>query len=52
MRDQPDKNRKIRYDNRWFYRSEWILPFILSRKTRILNNKLVYQNEISRIWDK
>lgn len=51
MRDQTDKNRAIRYDNRWFYRSEWILPFILSRKTRILNNKLVYQNEINRLWE-
>jgi hypothetical protein len=51
MRAQPDKNRTIRYDNRWFYRSEWILPFILSRKTRILNNRLVYQNETSRIWN-
>jgi len=51
MRDQTDKNRKIRYDNRWFYRSEWLLPFMLSRKTRMLNNKLVYQNEINRIWD-
>lgn len=51
MRDQTDKNRAIRYDNRWFYRSEWLLPFILSRKTRILNNKLVYQNEINRLWE-
>jgi hypothetical protein len=50
MRNQPDKNRTIRYDNRWFYRSEWLVPFVLSSKTRKLNNKLVYQNEINQIW--
>ena len=51
MRDQSGKNRVIRYDNRWFYRSEWIWPFILSGKTRKLNIKLVYQNEINRLWE-
>ena len=51
MRDQPDKNRSISYDNRWFYRSEWLAPFILSGKTRKLNNQLVYQNEINRLWE-
>jgi len=50
MRDQSDKNQTIRYDNRWFYRSEWLVPFMLSGKTRELNNQLVYKNEINRLW--
>jgi hypothetical protein len=51
MREQEDKNRRIRYDNRWFYRSEWLLPFLLSARTRRLNARLVYHNETGHLWN-
>ena len=51
MRGQEDKNRSIRYDNRWFYRSEWMLPFLLSARTRRLNTRLVYHNETGNLWN-
>ena len=51
MREQSDKNRTIRYDNRWFYRSEWLWPYLLSPRTRRLNKRLVYHNETGRLWN-
>lgn len=51
MREQSDKNRSIRYDNRWFYRSEWLWPYLLSPRTRRLNKQLVYHNETGRLWN-
>ena len=51
MRGQADKNRKIRYDNRWFFRSEWMLPYMLSARTRRLNTCLVYHNETGNLWN-
>ena len=51
MREQSDKNRTIRYDNRWFYRTEWLWPYLLSPRTRRLNKRLVYHNETGRLWN-
>ena len=51
MREQSDKNRSIRYDNRWFYRTEWLWPYLLSPRTRELNRRLVYHNETGRLWN-
>lgn len=51
MREQKDKNRRIRYDNRWFFRSEWMLPYMLSPSTRRLNTRLVYHNETGHLWN-
>jgi len=50
MREQTEKNRVIRYDNRWFYRSEWLWPYLLSASTRRLNYRLVYFNETGHLW--
>jgi hypothetical protein len=51
MREQADKYRGIRYDNRWFYRSEWMLPYLLPARTRELNTRLVYHNETGHLWN-
>jgi hypothetical protein len=50
MREQTDKNSSIRYDNRWFYRTEWLWPYLLSARTRRLNTQLVYHNETGQLW--
>ena len=51
MREQEEKNSSIRYDNRWFFRSEWLLPYLLSARTRRLNTRLVYHNETGHLWN-
>ena len=51
MAQQKEKSAKIYYDNRWFYRSEWMLPFLLLPKVSRLNKQLVYSNETNRLWN-
>ena len=51
MSQQKEKSAKIHYDNRWFYRSEWMLPFLLLPKVSKLNKQLVYSNETNRLWN-
>ena len=51
MSQQKEKSAKIYYDNRWFYRSEWMLPFLLLPKVSRLNKQLVYSNETNRLWN-
>ncbi len=43
MRRQPTKLRKIQYDNRWFYRNEWVIPSILFPIIMRYNRRNVYK---------
>jgi hypothetical protein len=49
MRTQKDKM-KIRYDHRWFLRSEWKIPSLLFPNIMKYNTKHVYGNELERMW--
>lgn len=42
MRLEPDKNKEIVYDNRWFHRKEWLIPSILLPKIMKYNYENVY----------
>jgi hypothetical protein len=49
MRNQREKS-AIRYDHRWFLRSEWILPALLFPHIMRYNAKEVYRNQTEAIW--
>jgi len=49
MRTQKEKMR-IRYDHRWFLRTEWKVPSILFPNIMKYNTKHVYGNELERMW--
>lgn len=40
MRFESEKLNKIRYDKRWFFRNEWVLPYFLYPGVASLNKKL------------
>lgn len=42
MRYEPSKNKEILYDNRWFYRKEWIMPSLLLPRIMNYNYEWVY----------
>ena len=44
MRHQSEKNNKIIYDNRWFDDNKWLVPFILFRRIRNYNKKILLNN--------
>jgi hypothetical protein len=50
MRHSSEK-RQIRYDNRWFYRSEWVLPSILFPHIMSYNRAEVYKNTARSFWE-
>lgn len=51
MRNNPEKQ-KIRYDNRWFYRNEWIRSAFLLPHIIKFNKKEIYKNTHGKIWSK
>ena len=50
MRLQKDKLARIAYDNRWFRRTEWMLPWVLYPHIRRYNTREVYRNTSGAIW--
>jgi Sulfotransferase family len=50
MRLQPDKRQGIFYDNRWFYRREWLLCALLFPNIMRFNEREVYNNGAGNIW--
>jgi hypothetical protein len=50
MRHRSEK-RQIRYDNRWFYRREWLLPSVLFPRVMRFNNREVYGNTAGVLWE-
>lgn len=51
MRFQPEKNSRISYDNRWFYRRDWVLPSLMFPRIMAYNTR-VYLDEGRTIWDR
>lgn len=51
MRHNPEKQ-KIRYDNRWFFRNEWIRSAFLLPQIIHFNKKEIYKNTHGKIWNK
>ncbi len=52
MRSQPEKNRTILYDYRWFYRNEWIFPAFINPRIMRYNTQVVYQHLAGKIWER
>ena len=50
MRNRSER-RKIMYDNRWFYRTEWILPSIVFPGIMKFNRREVYHNTGGTVWE-
>jgi hypothetical protein len=50
MRHKSEK-RTIRYDNRWFYRSEWLLPSVMFPHVMRFNRREVYRNTAGSLWE-
>jgi len=50
MRHSSEK-RQIRYDNRWFYRKEWLTPSILFPHISRFNREEVYKNTARSFWE-
>ena len=44
MRHSKQKLNKVFYDNRWLYRSDWLISSLLFRKIMNYNSKNVYSN--------
>lgn len=44
MRNQSQKRKAVLYDNRWFHRNEWVLPYALFRNIASYNAAEVYRN--------
>jgi hypothetical protein len=50
MRRQSAKQ-QLSYDNRWFYRNEWLLPALVFPNIMIFNKGQVYRNTRGTIWE-
>ena len=50
MRDRPDKNTDIRYDDRWFSRNEWLPAASFSPHIMRYNRREVYRNNTGGVW--
>jgi len=50
MRYRSEK-KQIRYDNRWFYRPDWVLPSILFPHVMRFNRREVYKNTAGVLWE-
>jgi hypothetical protein len=50
MRHRSEK-RKISYDNRWFYRTEWVLPSVCFPHVMRFNRREVYRNTVGALWE-
>jgi hypothetical protein len=50
MRRQSAKQ-KLSYDNRWFYRNEWLLPALFFPNIMMFNREEVYKNTRGTIWE-
>ncbi|MFC2015948.1 hypothetical protein ACFLUM_03350 [Chloroflexota bacterium] len=50
MRLQSDKRKAIQYDNRWFYRNEWLVPYVLFRTIAKYNMTAVYSHTKGGVW--
>jgi hypothetical protein len=50
MRRQSTKQ-KLSYDNRWFYRTEWLLPTLVFPNIMIFNKEEVYRNTRGTLWE-
>jgi hypothetical protein len=51
MRNQAEKRARIYYDNRWFYKSDWLLASFLFPRIMNYNECQVYGNIKNRLWD-
>ncbi|RME46652.1 MAG: sulfotransferase [Caldilineae bacterium] len=51
MRLQPEKRARVFYDNRWFYRNDWVLPTFLSPYVMRYNTREVYRNLHNFLWN-
>lgn len=52
MASQMEKRQGIFYDNRWFYRNDWLLPMAIFPHIMRYNKKEVYRNELGILWTK
>lgn len=50
MRNRSER-KKIMYDNRWFYRTEWVLPSIIFPGVMKFNRREVYKNTGGTVWE-
>jgi hypothetical protein len=50
MRRQSAKQ-QLSYDNRWFYRNEWLLPALVFPNIMKFNKEQVYRNTRGTIWE-
>ncbi len=50
MRHSSEK-KSIRYDNRWFYRTEWVFPSIILPHIMRFNRREVYKNTAKVLWE-
>jgi hypothetical protein len=50
MHSQKEKRRRIFYDNRWFYRNDWLLPAVLFPRITRFNKEQVYGNIRDVLW--
>jgi len=51
MRSQAEKRRRVAYDDRWFYKQEWMLPAVLFPQIMRYNSREVYRNIRDQIWN-
>lgn len=51
MRSQQEKRRRVAYDDRWFYKLEWMLPALVFPHIMRYNSVEVYRNIRDRIWN-
>jgi hypothetical protein len=52
MRSQNEKRQRIFYDNRWFYRNDWLIPSVLFRNIMQYNIREVYRNIQRILWSR
>ena len=52
MRSQKEKRQRIFYDNRWFYRNDWLLPAVLLPRIMRYNTAEVYRNIRGVLWSR
>lgn len=52
MRFQSEKRQGIFYDNRWFYRKDWLLPAVIFPNIMQYNTREVYRNSSDALWEK
>lgn len=51
MRSQKEKRRRVAYDDRWFYKLEWMLPALIFPQIMKYNSIEVYRNIRDQLWN-